>query len=82
VPLELIVALTVGVVGFSTVLLLALGRVARQADRQTERQMASLLAQVVLYQQAVRSGLPARFIAHRRLVQAPHRRDPHGHAAP
>ena len=77
VPLALIVALAVGVVGFSAVLLLALGRVARQADRQTERH----LAHMIMYQQAVRRGLPARFTAHR-LRQGRHLRRHKGRAAP
>jgi hypothetical protein len=77
VPLELIVALAVGVVGFSAVLLVALGRVARQADRQTERH----LAQIIMHRQTARSA-PARITAHRLLGRARQRRHPPGHAAP
>lgn len=76
-PLALIVALAVGVVAFSAVLLLALGRVARLADRQTERH----LAQLITYQQAARAGLPARFSA-QRLRPPRHLRRHKGRAAP
>jgi type II secretory pathway pseudopilin PulG len=65
VPLALIAVLCVLGVALAAVLVTAMGRVARRADRETERYLALIRARVIVYGETFRGGVRWRFTPHR-----------------